>query len=155
MINYEYSNKQHGVEMSINSISPIDGRYSTKTSEMISYFSEKALIKYRIYVEIKYLIHLFKEKKLGLRELTKREIILLEDIYDISDEDAELVKKIETKGFEDILATNHDVKAIEYYIKYKLSGTSLKDVLEMIHFALTSEDVNNNAYSLIIRDLIK
>jgi adenylosuccinate lyase len=138
--------------MIIKSISPIDGRYSTKTSELIPYFSEKALIKYRIYIEIKYLISLFNEKKLGLRELTGKEINLLESLYYISDNDAELIKTIETKGYKDIPATNHDVKAVEYFIKLKLANTSLKDVLEMIHFALTSEDINNNAYSLMVRD---
>lgn len=138
--------------MSINSISPIDGRYYSKTSQLIPFFSEKALIKFRIFVEIQYFIQLFTEKKLGLRKLSEKEINILENLYDITDQDAELVKKIETQGFKDIPATNHDVKAVEYFIKEKLSNTSLKDILEMIHFALTSEDINNNAYSLMIKD---
>lgn len=138
--------------MTINFISPIDGRYYSKTSQLVPYFSEKALIKYRIFVEIQCFIQLFAEKKLGLRTLTEKEINILEKLYDITDQDAELVKKIEIQGFKDIPATNHDVKAIEYFIKEKLYDTSLKDVLEMMHFALTSEDINNNAYSLMTRD---
>ncbi len=138
--------------MSINSISPVDGRYSSKITQLVSYFSEKALIRYRIFVEIQYFIHLFSEKKFGLRELTENEINILEKLYNITDQEAELVKKIEIEGFEDIPATNHDVKAIEYFIKEKLSNTSMEDILEMIHFALTSEDINNNAYSLMVKE---
>ncbi len=138
--------------MAITSISPIDGRYSSKTSELSSFFSEKALIKFRIFVEAQYLIHLFNQNKLGLRKLTKDEINLLNNLANITDQDAELVKKIETQGFNDIPATNHDVKAIEYYIKYKLAKTSLNDILEMIHFALTSEDINNNSHALMVKD---
>ena len=138
--------------MSINSISPIDGRYSSKTASLADYFSEKALIKYRIFIEANYLIHLAGEKKVGIRKLNKSEVELLKNIHSINDKDAELVKQIETKGYKKIPATNHDVKAIEYFIKDKLENTSLKDIFEMIHFALTSEDINNTSYALMIKD---
>lgn len=138
--------------MSINSISPIDGRYQRKTELLGKYFSEKALIKYRILVEISYLKHLIKLEELNIRELSDKENKLLEDLVLISGQDAEIVKAIETKGYQDIPATNHDVKAVEYFIKLKLENTSLKDLLEMVHFALTSEDINNLAYALMLRD---
>jgi len=141
-----------GVIMSINNISPIDGRYKNKTLNLIEYFSEKALIKYRILIEIKYLIFLTGFKKLGLKGFSKNELDILNNIINITDEDALIVKEIENKGYKNYPATNHDVKAIEYFIKDKLSETSLKDKLEMVHFALTSEDVNNISYALMLRD---
>ncbi len=138
--------------MSITAISPIDGRYKSKTIELSDYFSEKALIKYRIYIEIQYLKTLVSENRTSIRKLKNDEIKLLDSIADISTEDAELVKKIETKGHNGIPATNHDVKAVEYFIKEKLKDSSLSDILEMVHFGLTSEDINNNSYGLMIRD---
>ncbi len=138
--------------MSITAVSPIDGRYQSKTVELSGYFSEMALIKYRVFVEIKYLLALVEEKKVNLRELTGEEKKTLLGLCEVSVEDAELVKQIETKGYNGIPATNHDVKAVEYFIKEKLKGTSLEDLLEMVHFALTSEDINNNSYALMIRD---
>ncbi len=141
-----------GEIMSVNNISPIDGRYKSKTLNLIDYYSEKALIKYRVLAEIKYLIFLTGYKKLGLKGFSKDELNILGNIMDITDEDALTVKEIENKGYKNYPATNHDVKAIEYFIKDKLSETSLKDKLEMVHFALTSEDVNNISYSLMLRD---
>jgi len=138
--------------MSILAISPIDGRYQNKTKVLQDYFSEKALIKYRIKVEINYLILLSEEGKIGLRKFRNEEKELLLNLINITNEDAEIVKAIETKGYEDILATNHDVKAIEYFIKLKLKNTSLSDILEYVHFCLTSEDINNLSYSLMIKD---
>ena len=138
--------------MSINSISPIDGRYGSKVSVLKSYFSEKALIQYRILVEVNYLLLLSKQKKCGLRKFNRKEIKILNNLHKINDEEAEIIKNIETKGYKNIAATNHDVKAVEYYIKDRLSNTSLKDIVEMVHFALTSEDVNNASYALMIRD---
>ena len=136
--------------MGIQSISPIDGRYFGKVKELSAYFSEFALIKYRIIVEIKFLESL-SEKNI-IRKFTNEEQQILADITNISIEDAEIVKDLETKGYEGIPATNHDVKAIEYFIKLKLKNTSLTDVLEMIHFGLTSEDTNNTSYAMMIRD---
>ena len=138
--------------MSILSISPIDGRYKNKTEILQNYFSEKALIKYRVKVEINYLILLSEEGKVGLRKFNDNEKRLLLDIAEIDDSDAEIVKQIETKGYKGILATNHDVKAVEYFIKLKLEETTLSDIVEYVHFCLTSEDVNNLAYSLMVKD---
>lgn len=137
--------------MEILNISPVDGRYFNSTKELKEYFSEKALIKYRVFTEIHYLIHLAKNK-IGLKPFSKKERDLLISICNISDEDALLVKQIETKGYKDIPATNHDVKAIEYFIKEKLKTTTLRNKLEMVHFALTSEDINNISYALIIKE---
>ncbi len=134
-------------------ISPIDGRYNRKTEMLKECFSEKALISYRIRVECEYLIALSKLQK--VRELTEEEIAKLRHLKDLSLEDAQIVKDIEVKGFNNIKATNHDVKAVEYFIKYKLEETSMKDLLEFVHFGLTSEDINNLAYSLMIRDALE
>ncbi|HOV13295.1 MAG TPA: adenylosuccinate lyase, partial [Spirochaetota bacterium] len=101
---------------------------------------------------INYLILLSEEGKIGLRKFRNEEKELLLNLINITIEDAEIVKAIETKGYEDILATNHDVKAIEYFIKLKLKNTSLSDILEYVHFCLTSEDINNLSYSLMIKD---
>jgi adenylosuccinate lyase len=136
--------------MSINAISPIDGRYHNKTKKLSEFYSEKALIKYRIYTEIKYLIMLSKSNV--IRELSIDELQYLQKIIDIKDEDAQIVKDIENKGYKDIPATNHDVKAIEYFIKFKLKNTSLENITEMVHFCLTSEDINNIAYSLMLKE---
>lgn len=138
--------------MSISAISPIDGRYQNKTKNLGEYFSEKALIKYRVLVEINYLMLLSEEGKIGLRKFTNEEKDFLLKITDISDQDAEVVKLIETKGYENIPATNHDVKAIEYFIKLKIKLTTLSDISEYVHFCLTSEDINNLSYSLMTRD---
>ncbi len=138
--------------MSILSISPIDGRYRSKTEILSGYFSEKALIRYRVFVEVNYLLSLSEEGVVGLRKFSDEEKKILIEITDISEEDAEIVKAIETKGYVDIPATNHDVKAVEYFIKLKLKKTSLSDVLEYVHFCLTSEDINNLSYSLMLKD---
>jgi adenylosuccinate lyase len=138
--------------MSINSISPIDGRYKNKTEALRNYFSEKALIKYRTIVEINYLIKLVQGRSVINRDFTKQELELLLNITNISDEDANIIKQIETTGYSGIPATNHDVKSIEYFIKSKLQDTSMKDILELVHFSLTSEDINNLSYSLMIKD---
>lgn len=133
----------------LEAISPIDGRYYEKLKELSEYFSEKALMRYRIMVEIKYLISLSEKEEVGeVKKMTDEEISHLEDIYHkFSSEDAEKVKKIEKK-------TNHDVKSIEYFIKEELEGTRLGERLEFIHFALTSEDINNLSYTLMLKDFI-
>ena len=129
--------------MPLNSISPLDGRYFEKTRALALYFSEEALMKYRVMVEGEYLIALSVEKKTILRKFTSKEIKKIRNLYNLSDSDFKHIKKIET-------TTNHDVKAVEYFIKEKLSKTSLKDSLEWIHFGLTSEDTNNIAYGLTL-----
>lgn len=138
--------------MSIRSVSPVDGRYENKSAVLADYFSEMALIKYRIITEVTYLKYLSENGNIGLRKFTSAENKLLDDLCRISEDDALLVKQIETKGYNEIPATNHDVKAVEYFIKLKLGETSLKDVLEMVHFSLTSEDINNISTGMMIRD---
>src|SRR3989344_2092374 len=110
-------------------ISPVDGRYRKQAEELADYFSEKALISYRIRIEAEYLIAL-SGLGLDLREFSESEKGLLRKLREISVEDAEKVKETEK-------VTNHDVKAVEYFIKEKLKGTSLEDVTEWVHFALT------------------
>jgi len=128
-------------------ISPLDGRYIDKVKELSDYFSEYALIKYRVLVEIEWLILLSNEKKIKeIRTITKEEKQLLTSLYkNFSLKDAQAIKAIEKK-------TNHDVKAIEYFIKKKLYKTSLKDISEFTHFACTSEDINNLSYALMIKE---
>lgn len=135
----------------LEAISPVDGRYRRLT-EPLANFSEKGLIKYRLIVEGEYLIALSKNPKIGVRSFSQEELNLVRNMYEISTEEAEIVKAYETKGCGNIKPTNHDVKAVEYYIKEKLRGTSLEDCLEWVHFALTSEDTNNLAYALMLSD---
>ena len=131
----------------LDNISPIDGRYSKDTQELKLFFSEEALIKYRIKVEIEYLIALcgvFHIKE--LKPLSSRKKTELRNIYiKFSTKDAKRVKKIEDK-------TNHDVKAVEYFINDKLKHAGETKLIPWVHFALTSEDVNNLAYSLMWQD---
>lgn len=137
--------------MSLSSISPIDGRYQKYTDSLIPYFSEYALMKYKILAECEYLIALLETRKIGTRKLSEKEKTLIRNLYkSFSLKDAETVRDIELYGYKNIKATNHDFKAIEYFIKEKFIGTSLNDVLEFIHFGLTSEDASNIAYALMI-----
>ncbi len=129
------------------SLSPLDGRYQKKTEALAPFFSEAALMKYRITVEVEYLIALSKEAKIPeLREFSKNEILSLQNLYlTFSAKDAEKIKSIEAK-------TNHDVKAVEYWIKEKLQKTSLAKFTEFVHFGCTSEDINNLAYAMMLKD---
>ena len=128
----------------LKNISPLDGRYSKSIESLSDYFSESALIKYRTMVEIEYLISLsdLKEvKEFGPMSETDKQ--KLRKIYkSFSLEDAKRVKAIE-------VATNHDVKAVEYYIRERLEKMNKKRLFPWIHFALTSEDINNLANSLM------
>ena len=134
----------------LKSISPLDGRYSKSTESLSEYFSEYALIRYRTKVEIEYLIALSMEK--GVKELgpiTEPDKQKLRKIYiSFNIEDAKRVKAIE-------VATNHDVKAVEYYIRERLKKMNKKRMFPWIHFALTSEDINNLSYSLMWQDALK
>ncbi|HTR18844.1 MAG TPA: adenylosuccinate lyase [Candidatus Paceibacterota bacterium] len=132
----------------LTAVSSIDGRYREITGPVAEYFSEFAFIKYRILVECEYLLALSKTPKTGVRRLTDKEQKLLKKLSKLSLEDARSIKEIEKD-------TNHDVKAIEYFIKQKLQGTSLEDVSESVHFAITSEDVNSVAYGLMLRDFFE
>ncbi len=134
----------------LSSLSPLDGRYENFTKALSPYFSEMALMRYRITVEGEYLIALSDAKI--MRKFSDKEKKLIRSLYELSPSDAQIISDIEKKGYKNIKATDHDVKAVEYYIKDKLSNTSLKDVLEWVHFALTSEDTNNLSYGLMLRE---
>lgn len=132
----------------LTAISPVDGRYRNKAENLAAYFSEYALIKYRVQVEIEYFITLSEflpqlqvlataEKKEALREIYRK----------FSVEDASRIKEIEQ-------VTNHDVKAVEYFIKEKFDLLSLEDYKEFIHFGLTSQDINNTSVPLSIKDAL-
>ena len=131
---------------SLKAITPIDGRYASKTSSLISYFSEEALIKYRVQVEIEYFIALV---ELKLPQLSSFDTTLFSELRTIythfSTDDAQQIKDIEK-------VTNHDVKAVEYFIKEKFDTLNLKEYKEFIHFGLTSQDINNTAVPLSIKD---
>ena len=131
---------------SLKAITPIDGRYASKTSSLISYFSEEALIKYRVQVEIEYFIALVELKLPQLSSFDTTLFSELRTIYtNFSTDDAQQIKDIEK-------VTNHDVKAVEYFIKEKFDTLNLKEYKEFIHFGLTSQDINNTAVPLSIKD---
>ena len=130
---------------SIESLSPLDGRYAEKVAALRPYFSEAALMRYRAVMEGEYLIALSETEGLGLRTFTTDEKATIRKVCTLSPEDAEAVKVFEA-------TTNHDVKAVEYFLKEKLGATSLKGEIEWIHFGLTSEDANNVSYALMLRD---
>ena len=135
-------------EFNLNSISPIDGRYSDKTEVLSQYFSEKALIFYRLKVEIEYFISLCKIGIPQLKNFDHNKFDDLRNIYlNFSNEDAIEIKKIEK-------VTNHDVKAVEYFIKQKFEILGISDYKEFIHFGLTSQDINNSAIPLSIKDFV-
>jgi adenylosuccinate lyase len=130
----------------LNAISPIDGRYRNKVDALGAYFSEEALIKYRVLVEIEYFIALC---EIPLPQLEKVNHDVFDDLKAIyksfSSEDALAIKKIES-------VTNHDVKAVEYFIKEKFDALGLSEFKEFIHFGLTSQDINNTAIPLSIKE---
>ncbi|MFH4964162.1 adenylosuccinate lyase [Gaetbulibacter sp. M235] len=133
----------------LNAISPIDGRYRNKVNELAPYFSEEALIKYRVLVEIEYFIALCEIPLPQLKTVSKSVINDLRAIYkSFSTEDALAIKKIES-------ITNHDVKAVEYFIKEKFDALGLSEFKEFIHFGLTSQDINNTAIPLSLKEAIE
>ncbi|AEH01868.1 adenylosuccinate lyase [Lacinutrix sp. 5H-3-7-4] len=130
----------------LNAISPIDGRYRNKVENLTHYFSEEALIKYRVLVEIEYFIALCEQPLPQLSAIDTSVFNELRTIYkDFSSEDAQAIKDIEK-------VTNHDVKAVEYFIKEKFDVLNLQDYKEFIHFGLTSQDINNTAIPLSIKE---
>ena len=142
--------------MPLNSISPIDGRYAKYTKELTSYFSESAFMKYRVFMECEYLIALSETRGVGVRKLSGREKNLVRNLHrNFSLKDAQLISDIELRGYKNIKATNHDFKAIEYFIKEKLGKTSLKNILEFVHFWLTTLDSTNIAYALTLSDSLE
>ena len=130
----------------LNAISPIDGRYRSKTISLSPYFSEEALIKYRVLVEVEYFIALREADVPQLAKIDKSIYDSLRAIYkNFSTEDALWIKETEK-------TTNHDVKAVEYFIKSKFDGLGLQDYKEFIHFGLTSQDINNTAIPLLTKE---
>jgi adenylosuccinate lyase len=129
----------------LHAISPIDGRYSNKTKDLVPYFSEFALIKYRVWVEIEYFIGLCEWPLPQLKNVDQKVFEDLRLIYkNFSNDDALAIKEIET-------TTNHDVKAVEYFIKQEFEALGLSQYKEFIHFGLTSQDVNNTAIPLSLK----
>lgn len=132
----------------LTAISPIDGRYRDKVENLANYFSESALIRYRVTVEVEYFISLC---ELPLPQLTGFDHALFEPLREIyrnfTTEDAQKIKDIEK-------ITNHDVKAVEYFIKEKFDALNLHDYKEFIHFGLTSQDINNTAIPCSFRDAV-
>jgi len=130
----------------LNAISPIDGRYRGKIEKLANYFSEEALINYRVKVEIEYFIALCKIPLPQLISFDNSLFDKLRQIYiDFTAEDAQKIKDIES-------ITNHDVKAVEYFIKEKFDALGLEEYKEFIHFGLTSQDINNTAIPLSIKE---
>ena len=131
----------------LTAVSPVDGRYRKQTTDLSKYFSELALMRYRVLVELEYFIAIIEEKLPGFEhvEIKEKE---LKDIYiNFSAEDAEQIKGIEQR-------TNHDVKAVEYFVKEKISALGYEDISEYIHFGLTSQDINNTAIPKSILDYL-
>ncbi len=131
---------------SLSAISPIDGRYRKNIETLSQYFSEYALIKYRLKVEVEYFILLSEKKFFKLSAVQKNQ--LREVIFQFTEADAEVIKNTEK-------ITNHDVKAVEYFLKNKLEEMQLSRLQEWIHFGLTSQDINNTAVPLLWKESIE
>lgn len=133
----------------LTAISPVDGRYGSRTTEMVPFYSEYGLMKYRVHVEIEYFIAL---SKLGLPQFNGYPAGLensLKAVYiNFSEADADLIKEKEK-------VTNHDVKAVEYFVKAKIEALGLGQWSEFVHFGLTSQDINNTAMPMAVRDSLK
>jgi len=131
--------------MAVFNISPIDGRYENKTTALKDFFSEAALIRYRVLVEVEYFIALCKIPIKTLKKITEKQQEELRNLYIyFSEEDALKVKEIES-------VTNHDVKAVEYFLKEKFEKMGLAKHKEYIHFGLTSQDINNTAMPMMLK----
>lgn len=133
----------------LTAISPIDGRYAAKTKQLSAYFSEFALIKYRVEVEVKYFVALCKLPLPQLADVNagkQQEILAIADHFTLAQ--AEHIKEIER-------TTNHDVKAVEYFLKEEFDKIGLSQVKEFIHFGLTSQDINNTATPMLTRDAVE
>ena len=137
---------------SLGTVSPLDGRYARYTDALVPYASEAALIGARVRVEVEYLFGLADLDELSLELDTEERDRLRTLVENFSIDDARRVKRIETEGTESRPATNHDVKAVEYFLRDEIRDP---DISPWIHFGLTSEDVNNLAYRLLVRDAIR
>ena len=131
---------------SLKAISPIDGRYHSQLAHLGNYFSEFALIQYRVKVEVAYFIFLAEQKFFKLSPSQKKQLLEVFDTFSI--DDAQKIKETER-------ITNHDVKAVEYFLKAKLNDLGIESLQEWIHFGLTSQDINNTAFPLMWKDAIE
>lgn len=131
---------------SLTAVSPIDGRYRNQLQHLDEYFSEFALIKYRVKVELEYFLFLAEKKFFKLTPTQKKQLLKITDDFSIAD--AEEIKATEK-------ITNHDVKAVEYFLKEKLKNAGGEHLLEWIHFGLTSQDINNTAMPLMWKHAIE
>ncbi|MBN2727766.1 MAG: adenylosuccinate lyase [Bacteroidales bacterium] len=136
------------MQMSLLAVSPVDGRYAEKTATLSPFFSEMALIKYRLKTEVEYFISLCELLLPQLNNISQKELEAIHGIWDsFSEEDAQSIKDIEK-------VTNHDVKAVEYFMRDKFDALNLGAYKEFIHFGLTSQDVNNTAMPMMLRDVL-
>ena len=134
---------------SLTAISPVDGRYQSKTSELQQYFSEFGLIKYRVIVEVEYFIAMVESGVKPLADFPKDKYKDLRAICTLfSEQDALWIKETEK-------TTNHDVKAVEYFVKEKMTALGLEKYLEFVHFGLTSQDINNTSIPLSLKDAVE
>lgn len=134
---------------SLTAISPVDGRYQGKTQELQTYFSEFGLIRYRVIVEVEYFIAMVESGVIPLQSFPKEKYSALRSVCThFSEEDAQWVKDIEK-------VTNHDVKAVEYFVKEKMRELGLSDYLEFVHFGLTSQDINNTSVPLSLKEAVR
>lgn len=134
---------------SLTAISPVDGRYQSKTRELQPYFSEFGLMKYRVVVEVEYFIAMVESGVAPLADFPSATFADLRKIYEqFSEEDALKIKETES-------VTNHDVKAVEYFLKDKMSALGLDKYIEFVHFGLTSQDINNTSIPLSLKEAIE
>ena len=132
----------------LNAISPVDGRYFRSTQKLRDFFSEAATIKYRVLVEVEYFIELAKMPLPGMEGIDENILKSIKKFYnDFTLDDAQKVKEIEG-------VTNHDIKAVEYFIKEKIQEAGLEKYKEFVHFGLTSQDINNTAFPLMTKDAV-
>jgi len=136
-------------------LSPLDGRYAGRLEGLLKCAGDGALARYRVRVECRYLERLCGTPQAGTRRLKPKETAYLQKLHLLTQKDLTLISTIETTGAYGIPPTKHDVKAVEYFIKLRLVSTSLKDIKELVHCGLTSEDVNNMAYALMLRDCLR
>jgi adenylosuccinate lyase len=133
----------------LTAISPVDGRYRRQVEALAPYFSELGLIRYRVRIEVEYFIALCEWPIPQLSGVDASQFAILRALYEnFSESDAQRIKDIEK-------TTNHDVKAVEYFIKEKLKGSAVEPFLEFVHFGLTSQDINNTAVPLSLNDALK
>jgi len=142
----------YNTNMNAYVLSPLDGRYAKKLTALSAVMGEDSLLRARVRAEITWLNVLCELKLPGIKKLSAAEQKILASVCELSAKDMELIRALETKGYGKIPATRHDVKSVEYFLRLKLEKTSLKDRLPLIHFALTSEDINSVSYALLLSD---